>query len=440
MKTSLCALMFTLVVFLSGNSLQGEVAGPIKVSSSGRYFVDSHGKPFLWIGDTAWPLLSKYTRAQAEAYLKNRADKGFTVIQAVTVWGFGDGPEGKFPKANLTGEIPWLDNNPATPNDKYFENIDYLVDFANRQGLVLAILPIWGYFVNDIALINSENARLYGHWLGERYKNAANIIWVLGGDRQAAGFEEVYRSFAMGLKEGDGGAHLITYHPCGGRSSAQYFHDEPWLDFNMIETWGEWSSIYPAVLSDVVRTPVKPVVLAEGAYEDGPEYPLGPITPLLMRRQAWWAFMAGGFCTYGQNQMWRMGKDWDKTFDTPGAMQMAKMKEILTSFNWWELMPNQWVIDAGVSSEKNLNAAMCTPKGDRILIYLSTQCTVHVPLDKISSRESKATWINPKTGERLDAGIYITGNLNGKPFPNGKAEFFRTPDFWEDALLMFEAK
>ncbi len=81
-------------------------------------------------------------------------------------------------------------------------------------------------------------------------KSAPNIIWVNGGDRVATGFEEVYRELARGLREGDGGAHLITYHPCGWRSSSQYFHGEDWLGFNMIETWTEWSKIYPAVVSD----------------------------------------------------------------------------------------------------------------------------------------------------------------------------------------------
>ena len=31
----------------------------------------------------------------------------------------------------------------------------------------------------------------------------------------------------------------------------------------------------------------------EGAYKSGPEYPLGPITPLLVRRQAWWTLISG---------------------------------------------------------------------------------------------------------------------------------------------------
>ena len=186
------------------------------------------------------------------------------------------------------------------------------------------MLPTWGYYVNDVPVLNAANARAYGRWLGARYKNAPNVVWVNGGDRIATGFEDVYRELARGLREGDGGAHLITYHPCGWRSSSQYFHADDWLDFDMIETWTEWAKIYPAVLADALLSPRKPVVLGEGAYEDGPEYPQGPITPLIVRRQAWWTVMAGGFPTYGQNQMWRMEPGWDKTFDTPGAAQVAR--------------------------------------------------------------------------------------------------------------------
>ena len=76
----------------------------------------------------------------------------------------------------------------------------------------------------------------------------------------------------------------------------------------MIETWTEWTKVYDAVIGDYCLTPIKPVVIGEGAYENGPEYPQGPITPLIVRRQAWWTFTAGGFHTYGQDQMWRMGR------------------------------------------------------------------------------------------------------------------------------------
>ena len=360
----------------------------------------------LLAGDTAWPLFAQYTKDQAEAYLANRSQKGFTVVQGVLAWGLGSGFEGKVPLANANGDKPWLNDDPGTPNDAYFRHVDALVESANKKGLVLAMLPTWGYYVNDVPVIDATNARAYGRWLGARYKYAPNMIWVNGGDRIATGFEDVYRELARGLREGDGGAHLITYHPCGWRSSSQYFHRDAWLDFDMIETWTEWAKIYPAVLADTLLSPRKPVVLGEGAYENGPEYPQGPITPLLVRRQAWWTVMAGGFPTYGQDQMWRMAPGWDKTFDTPGADHVAKMKEIVTALPWWEMTPDQGLFATGVGSERTLNAAMRSYRGDQALAYISSQCTLTLHLDKIAAKNVRVTWIDPKTGERKDAGRF----------------------------------
>jgi hypothetical protein len=418
----------------------GTVNGPIRVSEDGRHFVDHDGRPFFWLGDTAWPLFAQYTKDQAEAYLANRGEKGFTVVQGVLAWGLGTGFENKAPIANANGDKPWLNDDPRTPNDAYFRHVDHLVESANRHGLVLAMLPTWGYYVNDTPVIDAAKARAYGKWLGARYKSAPNVIWVNGGDRIATGFEDVYRELARGLREGDGGAHLVTYHPCGWRSSSQYFHGDDWLGFDMIETWTEWSKVYPAVLSDTLLWPRKPVVLGEGAYENGPEYPQGPITPLIVRRQAWWAVMAGGFATYGQDQMWRMQPEWDQTFDTPGAAHVARMKEIVTALPWWEMVPDQGMFATGVGSERTLNAALRSYRGDRALVYLSSQCTVILHLDKIASKSARVTWIHPSTGERRDAGTFLTGNLNGKVFPEGKTQSFTVPGHWEDAVLLLEAR
>jgi hypothetical protein len=436
-------IAFITLVFVPATALAQEtrqaVNGPIRVSDDGRYFVDRGGTPFFWLGDTAWPLFAEYTPQQAEDYLANRARKGFTVIQAVLAWGKGSGNELKTPLANTSGHRPWLDGNPATPNEAYFQDVERLVQFAARQGLVLAVLPTWGYYVNDEPTITVANARTYGRWLGARFKDAPNIVWVNGGDRVATGFEDVYRELAHGLREGDGGAHLITYHPCGWRSSSQYFHGDDWLSFNMIETWTEWSKIYAAVTADALLTPRKPVVLGEGAYENGPEYPQGPITPLVVRRQAWWTVMAGGFHTYGQNQMWRMEPGWEQTFDTPGAGQVTLMKTIMASLAWWQLSPDQGLFALGVDSGRTLNTAMRALDGQRALVYLSSQATVSIHLDKIAAKNVRATWISPVTGERKEAGEYLTGNYNGKSFPEARTQFFAVPGHWEDALLLLEA-
>ncbi|MFI4943186.1 MAG: DUF4038 domain-containing protein [Burkholderiales bacterium] len=432
-------LAIAITASLSAASIANSaVPGPIRVGTDGRHFVDQKGAPFFWLGDTAWPLFAQYSKAQAEAYLENRGKKGFTVIQGVLAWGLGSGMEQKTPMANALGQKPWLGDDPARPNPAYFAHVDHLVDFANQNGLVLAMLPTWGFYVKESPVVNMKNARAYGRWLGARYKSAPNVVWVNGGDRTPTGFEDVFRELARGLREGDGGAHLITYHPCGWRSSAQFFHAEDWLDFNMIETWTEWSKIYPAVVSDSLRAPRKPVVLGEGAYENGPEYPQGPITPWVVRRQAWWTVMAGGFHTYGQNQMWRMEADWDKSFDTPGADQVCLMKRIVTSLPWQDLVPDQGVFATGIGSERSLNAAMRSSDGRRVLVYLSSPTTVFLHLDKIEAKNAKATWMSPITGERKDAGTYATGNLTGSTFPGSPTQFFKTPGFWEDAVLLLQ--
>ena len=148
--------------------------------------------------------------------------------------------------------------------------------------------------------------------------------------------------------------------------------------------------------------------------------------------------MAGGFHTYGQNQMWRMEPGWDKTFDTPGAAQVGLMKSIFTGLPWWDLLPDQGIFATGIGSERTLNAAMRSKDGARVLVYLSSPTTVILHLEKVEAKAAKATWISPVTGEKKDAGTFATGNDNGQVFPGSPTQLFKTPDFWEDAVLLLE--
>lgn len=431
-------LVLWIAMLTGASSVDAAADGLLKISPNGRYFVDQTGKPFFWLGDTAWALLTQCSLSQSEQYFKARSEMGFTVIQAVAAWGGGSGGEARTPYANQAGQKPWLSDDPATPNEAYFKHVEQVLDSARRQGLVMAVLPTWGYYVNDGGLITTNNARAYGKWLGTRFRTVPNIIWVNGGDRAPMRFEAVYRELALGLREGDGGVHLMTYHPCGWKTSSEYFHTEPWLDFNMIETWSEWAKVYPAVQADTLRTPNKPVVLGEGAYEGG-DYPHGNISPLIVRRQAWWTFMAGGSHTYGESRIWPMAADWEKHLDTPGARQVCLMKAILGKMAWWDMSADQSVFSTGVSSERTLNTAVRSSHSDTVLIYLASQCSFFVHLDKIASGEARATWINPATGDRKEAGTHLTGNRDGKGWPAWKIQSFTVPFHWEDAILLLES-
>ena len=50
----------------------------ICLSENRRFLVDEQGQPFFYLADTAWELFHKLNREEADHYLADRAEKGFT--------------------------------------------------------------------------------------------------------------------------------------------------------------------------------------------------------------------------------------------------------------------------------------------------------------------------------------------------------------------------
>ena len=239
--------------------------GDLKVSENKRFLVHEDGTPFFYLGDTAWELFHRLSRNEAKKYLENRRQKGFTVIQAVVLAEM-DGLN----TPNAYGDKPLIDNDPARPNAKYFNHVDYIVSQAESRGIYIGMLPTWGDKVTKAwgkgpVIFNKDNAVLYGRFLGKRYRKRPNIIWILGGDRVADGSEDIWRAMAVGIRQGGRGKHLMTYHPQGGRTSAQWFHEDAWLDFNMLQSGHSAFNLpnYEKVTADYNRKPVKPCLDGE---------------------------------------------------------------------------------------------------------------------------------------------------------------------------------
>ena len=205
------------------------------VSDNHRYLCEADGTPFFYLGDTAWELFHRLKMNESVDYLKDRAKKGFTVIQSVILAEL-DG----LSTPNAQGDLPLIDGDITKPNPAFFSHVDAVVDVAETFGLFIGMLPTWGCYwrSSEITrpLFNEETAYTYGKWLGMRYKDKP-VIWILGGDRNPVNKEiDIINQMAIGLREGDEGEHLITYHPCGPGQSSTFFHDAPWLDFNMNQT------------------------------------------------------------------------------------------------------------------------------------------------------------------------------------------------------------
>src|SRR5687767_7502105 len=172
----------------------------LKVADNKRFLVTADGAPFVWLGDTAWELFHRLNREEADRYLKNRAERRFTVVQAVVLAeldGLND--------PNPYGERPLAGNDPAQPNEAYFAHVDWIVARANALGIYIGMLPTWGDKWNrrngaGPEIFTVANAEVYGEWLGRRYKNAG-VVWIVGGDRQveSSAHIDITRAMARGL-------------------------------------------------------------------------------------------------------------------------------------------------------------------------------------------------------------------------------------------------
>jgi len=413
---------------LAASCLQGaESPRALHVNKTGRYF-EADGKPWFWLGDTAWPLLVSYTAEEADAYLEARAKLGFTIVQMSAIWDGGTGTEkGPSPNPNYAGVTPWRGGDPLQPEEAYWKNVDAVVASAARHGLYVGLLPAWGSYVVNRKMLVASNAEQYGRWLGERYKNAANIVWIVGGDRKVSEAPDIWKQIGRGLQAGDGGAHPITFHPGGERrASSDALTGEPWLAANMIQTWANYADIPGIVRHDYELTPPKPVILGESAYEEGPEYPTRPITPLVVRKQAYWAYLSGGFFTYGHNDMWRKNPSWRQSLTSPGARNMSVLKKVFSGVQWWHLVPDQTLLAGDEGSGTTANTAARDTEGHWILAYVSQAGKVHVKTGTLQGKQVRAEWINPADGTRRKAAQDV------------ESGGWATPEGWEDALLLLK--
>ena len=409
------------VLLLTSRGVAEEVVYPLRVSDDRRYFVDQKGKPVFWLGTTQWQLFREYIPEEARTILEKTKSHGFSFAQ-VMLLGVGDGTQ-----ANVHGDKPWTRVDPLTQNETYFKNVDAVLRIAREKNVVISLTL---YHQRWRHIITEKNARGWAKWLAERYKDEPNIVWSMTPEANAA-FVPVLRELAAGLGEGDGGRHLITFKPDPAPYSSSFIHDENWLHFNSMQTWRSVELIYPFVTKDYNLKPVKPVLMAEGAYEQGSEYGFD-VTPLWVRRQAYYSYLAGAHHTYGHNDSWRVLPTWNKALDAPGAVQMGILRKTFEARReWWHLIPDQGIFASGGKTEgKLLNLAARHKDGLWLMVYLGDKATFSIDRSKFAGGDQAgAFWIDPRTGKSLSIG----------KIPNSGVGQFTTPDGWEDALLILES-
>jgi len=402
----------------------------LAVSPNKRFLTTADGKPFFWLGDTAWLLFSKLDREEADKYLEDRKQKGFNVIQVMLMHSVSS--------TNVYQDSSLVGANVAKPaltagNDfkkdeayDYWDHVDYIIDKAAEKGLYMALVPVWGSNVKD-KKVKAPDAKLYAEFLAKRYRERWNIIWLDGGDIKGNDGMEVWTTIGETLRNNDPN-HLITFHPRGRTASSQWFHQAAWSDFNMIQSghrrydqdtskneklhYGEDNWRY--IEADYQLKPVKPTIDGEPSYEGIPQGLHDTLQPRWtaadVRRYGYWSVFAGAFgYTYGHNSVMQFYKKTDKKFsygpkeewttaiNASGATQMKFLKDLMLSRSYFDRVPDQTLI-AGKNGLK-YERLLATRGRDYVMVYTYTGRTISLNMGKIAGSQVKASWFNPRDGK-----------------------------------------
>jgi hypothetical protein len=415
--------LISLSILIGLSSFAQEIKGSIQVHPDKRYLITADGKPFFWLADTAWELFHRLDENETTLYLDTRKEQGFNVVQAVVLAEL-DGIH----SPNANGDSPFLNLENWAYNEAYFTHVDRVLDLALERDIHIALLPTWGdkLFKNSWGtgpeIFTPQTAYNYGKWIGKRYRDRKNLVWVLGGDRNPRENSqdiEVWNQMARGILESQNPENpiLITFHPqpANPGGSSNWFHKADWLDFNMHQT-GHCPNqpTYEKIAHDLSLSPQKPTIDGEPMYEEHPKCfnakELGYSEAADIRRIMYWNVFAGAAGqTYGSHAVWQMYdldktpvnaplKPWHKSLDLEAANQVKHLKNLMLSRDYFNKIPDQSLIVESQQNDESFISASRDSKGRFAIFYFPDGKKVSIDLKNLRGDVFKLTWMDPRTG------------------------------------------
>ncbi len=407
----------------------------LTVSPDGHSLVKEDGTPFFWLGDTAWCLFTR-SPEEVERYLQDRTAKGFTVIQAMairtdpTTWELWK---------NYRGDRPFDGLDPVRLNERYWQHLDFIVDEAACNGLYLVLFGMWGRDVNGLFPDPPRNNYDYGYTLAQRYRDRPHVLWAVCGEYEKIREDwktnhritdeqrDQIRNLARGLDAGRARHNLMTIHPIF--TSSRDFHDEPWLDFNMQQTWGHIAPDIRRIGEDYRRLPAKPVLNGEPGYENRPQ---NDCPAWHLRLEGYWSVFSGAFgFTYGAHKVWEFEPGWEEALDYPGAGQMRHLRALMESHPCLDHIPDPGILtsDPGSMSKESptYRVAVRAADGHVLFVYTPQGYGFEVDMTKCSGTQARAWWYNPRDGLCYDTEGRPTDRSFGQ-YPTQGTRMFCPPD------------
>lgn len=375
---------------------------PIQVAKSGRFLEDADGRPFLLQGDSAWSLIADLGPDDAQTYLADRRTRGFNAILASLL-------EHRFsrdPPRNASGDEPFLTTDDyRTPNPAYFGHAEQVLRMARDKGLLVLLTPSYlgagggpeGWWQ---AMVANGPSRLhaYGRFLGQRFREFDNVIWVNGGDFDPPDKAPV-RAIAEGLRETMPNA-LQTAHAGAEQSGLDVWAGEHWLG---IDTVYSYDSVGARARQAFERPEKLPFILIESAYEN--EH---GASEERLRSQAWRAILGGAAGQiFGNNPIWhfdgpgiyRSPTGWREALDSRGARSMTHLRALMEDVPWSTLTPDtDGRVLKGFSGPEAKGVAAAAGDGSLVMTYTTSSDPLTLDVRGMESVGMRERWFDPSSG------------------------------------------
>ena len=428
------ACLFAAWLLADFTSHAASPAYPLKRSPNGRYLVDQNSAPVLIIGDAPQALMVNLSEAEADAYFADRNAHGFNTLWINLLCATYTG--GRADASTIDGILPFTGKVPSTSsydltktNELYFAHIDRILNLAAQHGIQVLLDPAeTGSFLSVMLDNGTNRCRAYGQFLGNRYRNFDNIIWMSGNDFQSwrtAGDDAVVREVALGILDNDT-RHLHTAELDYLVSSS--LDDARWASILGLNATYTYYPTYARLQQDYNRTNFLPNFLVEANYEF--ESLQGPVTTApILRKQEYWTMTSGeAGHMYGNGYIWPFLNGWQNHLDTPGATQIGYLKTFFEARAWYDLVPdtNHIVVTAGygtfsstghVADNDYLTAAR-TSDGSLVVVYTPILRQFTVDMSRLSG-PSAAHWFDPSSG--------VYADITGSPLVNSGSRDFNPP-------------
>lgn len=373
-----------------------QAAFPLRVSADQGLLLDRNGVPFLVNGDAAWSMIAQLDGPATDEYLQRRRQQGFnTLLVNLIEHRFSDDPPN-----NTFGQAPFLaPGDFSQPNPVYFQTARAALDKAAANGFMVLLTPAYlGFeggdqgFYQEMVAAGPDVLRDYGRFVGQRFGDLQNVIWLQGGDFTIPPADlDLVEAVRQGILD-SGATQLHTAHWSPETSGSDV--GVGWLDLNTTYTYGP---VHAASLDDNGVGGIPHVVL-ESKYEDDI---FGEVSTQRLRAQAYEAVLTNAIGSiYGHGDIWQFSSNWRGSMDARGAGDMAHAAEFFESIRWFDLQPaplGEIIADRGTLGWEDFISVAHSADRSMIAAYLPVARGVQVDLQD-SSGTVLTTWFDPANG------------------------------------------